>query len=80
MAKTKKAALVATVDPAPGIDKTVLVFNAVRPMSPAEFELLSNMVRAEQERAGVAIVCMPYSADLEIRETKPKKVAEKAGE
>jgi len=88
MARTKKAELIASVDLASGSDTTVLVFKAHRPMSPAEFDLFSAMVRAEQERSGVSIVCMPYSADVEIRkpETKPatkpatKKVAEKAGE
>lgn len=52
----------------------VLVFKAKRPMRETEFKLLSELVRHEEEKAGVKIVLVPYSADLvEVKEVEQDK-------
>lgn len=45
--------------------ETILVFKATRPLDKGEFELLSNMVKHEEEKTGVKIVLMPYSCELD---------------
>jgi hypothetical protein len=45
--------------------KDILVFKANRRMGKGEFELLSELVRKEEEKSGVKIVLAPNSIDLE---------------
>jgi len=45
--------------------KETIIFKATRPLDKGEFELLSNMVKHEEEKTGVKIVLMPYSCELE---------------
>jgi hypothetical protein len=42
----------------------VLVVKATKPLSKSEFELLSNLVKAEEAKTGIKVVLLPYSADL----------------
>lgn len=45
--------------------KETIVFKATKPLDEGEFKLLSEMIRHEEEKAGVKIVLMPYSCELE---------------
>lgn len=42
----------------------VLVVQANKPLTKSEFDLLSDLVKAEQEKTGVKVVLLPHSADL----------------
>jgi hypothetical protein len=42
----------------------LLVFKANKPLRESEFKLLSDLVRHEEEKAGVKVVLLPHSADL----------------
>lgn len=42
----------------------VIIFKANKPLDNLQFELMSNMVKSENEKTGLKIVLMPYSCDL----------------
>ncbi|MBU5214498.1 hypothetical protein [Heyndrickxia oleronia] len=42
----------------------VLVFKANRRLNESEFNLLSDLVRQEEKKAGVKIILMPNSVDI----------------
>ncbi len=44
-------------------DKAI-VFKATKKLTMPEFELLSNMVKHEQEKTGIKIVLMPFSCEV----------------
>lgn len=43
---------------------TAIIFKAKRPLDKGEFELLSDMVKHENEKTGLKIVLMPFSCDV----------------
>lgn len=43
--------------------ETVLLWKVTSPLSELEYEMLSERVRSEEERAGIRIVLVPYSVD-----------------
>lgn len=53
--------------------KEVLVFKVNRPLDEKSFDLLTNLVRKEEEKSGVQIVVAPYSVDVEVKEGTKKK-------
>lgn len=42
----------------------VLVVQANKPLTKSEFDLLSDLVKAEEKKTGVQVVLLPHSADL----------------
>jgi hypothetical protein len=44
--------------------ETAIVFKATKPLMKEEFELLSNMVKYENEKTGLKIVLMPFSCEI----------------
>jgi hypothetical protein len=46
----------------------VLVFKANRPLDEKQFNLLSDLVRNEEEKSGIKIVVAPHSVDVELKE------------
>ncbi len=43
----------------------VLIFKAKKPLTPNEFSTLSDYLKQEQEKTGLKIVLVPFSAELE---------------
>lgn len=58
--------------------ETVLVFRANKPLDKKQFELLSDLVQQEEEKAGVKIIVVPHSVDLE--EVKTEESAKETEE
>lgn len=44
--------------------KKLVIFKANKPLTKEEFELMSDMVKSENEKTGLNIVLMPYSCDI----------------
>lgn len=44
--------------------KEAIIFKANKPLTKDEFELLSDLVKRENEKTGLKIVLMPYSCDI----------------
>lgn len=46
------------------ITEAAIIFKATSPLMKGEFELLSDMVKHENEKTGLKIVLMPYSCEV----------------
>lgn len=44
--------------------ESTIVFKATKPLVKEEFELLSDMVKHENEKTGLKIVLMPFSCEI----------------
>ena len=44
--------------------EAAIIFKANKPLDKGEFELLSDMVKHENEKTGLKIVLMPFSCDV----------------
>jgi len=67
MKKATKATTeqVAGLDLATGESKTVLVYRATKPLTQAQFELAASMLKREHSKAGVAVLVIPFSVELQ---------------
>lgn len=69
MATKKKSVKIDVVEPTvesvPLSKNEVLIFKANRPLTPSEFKTVADLLRREQEEAGVKIILKPFSVDLE---------------
>lgn len=66
MARKTKAAPIEGAEMKNEAEETVVLWKATMPLSVEEHQQLSAKLRHEQERSGVRILLVPFSADAEI--------------
>ncbi|AIQ17065.1 hypothetical protein H70357_10635 [Paenibacillus sp. FSL H7-0357] len=66
MAKKSQATKIEGVDLSNQASETVLLWKATRELSAEEHEQLASKLRLEQEHAGIKIVLVPLSVDVEL--------------
>jgi hypothetical protein len=62
-AKTPNPTIIQTTEVAKTTESTI-IFKATKPLMKEEFELLSDMVKYENEKTGLKIVLMPFSCEV----------------
>jgi len=62
-AATQEAVIIPNTEIAKITEKAI-VFKATKPLMKEEFELLSDMVKYENEKTGLKIVLMPFSCEI----------------
>lgn len=81
MAKKQQVTKIEGIEASALTGETVLLWKATRELSAEEHEQLSNKLRLEQEHAGIKIVLVPLSVNIEVTvQTVSDPVAEPAKE
>lgn len=75
MAKKTPATKIDGIEVAAITGETVLLWKATRELSAEEHEQLASKVRFEQEHAGIKIVLVPLSVDVELTIQTPADTA-----
>ncbi|WP_379135994.1 hypothetical protein [Paenibacillus sp. sgz500958] len=81
MAKKTQATKIDGIESSTLTGETLVLWKATRELSAEEHEQLSNKLRMEQEHAGIKIVLVPLSVDVEVTTQGEAELdAEPAGE